>query len=58
MKRDPGRISIFTFDPWENLIQNIITPKEFHTEIGLSLRNSKAKNISPYSSRIASWSLE
>jgi hypothetical protein len=43
-------------DPGENLIQNIqITPKEFHTEICLSLRNSKAKNFSPYSSRIASW---
>jgi hypothetical protein len=58
MKRNPGRISIFIFDPWENLIQNIhyqITPKEFHTEICLSLRNSKPKNFSPYSSRIASW---
>jgi hypothetical protein len=32
MKRDPGRISIITFDPWENLIQNTITPLNNSTQ--------------------------
>jgi hypothetical protein len=59
MKRDPGRISSFTFYPCmrksHSKYHYRISPKEFHTEICLSLRNSKDKNVSPYFSRIASW---